>query len=345
MPTAPYDQLETVANMARVRVNDAIQSNGEGAIVGDVATDIAVFTGQTVNNAWRRLQEYLSDKGVAALDREVTFPAVPACTAADQGTRVWFNFVEYFDGTNPQSAPVFPDDLITPLELFERVNGVTTSFVGMDREYNTLPTAPRQPLNRIFQWRQETIYMPGATGLTDIMMRYAGFLADFKVGLQDILSSGVNNSTTTWPVASGATIVNGTYLQIADGTGEIVLVSAGGGTTSLTVARAQLGTTAVAHSSGAGVFVNFRNIPVQLMRCANSFAWFLAGEIARPRADIDAGWFDQQGMMAAEQIWNREYRQDRALYKGSELGKQPDKGSATLGPAGPRGPAPSTGNS
>jgi hypothetical protein len=330
MPTTPYDQLETVANMARVRVNDAIVSIG-----GDILTDIQPFSGQMVNNAWRRMQEYLSDKGVASLDRETPLPSVPACTAADQGTRVYFNYITYYDGTSTQTAPVLPQDLIVPLELFERVHGVTTNYVPMDREYNALPTSPRQPLNRLFQWRQETIYMPGATGLTDILMRYAGYLADFFVGLQDTLSGNINNSTTTIPVTSGLTIVNGTYIQIDS---ELMLVTAGGGTTSLTATRAQLGTAAAAHTSGANVFVNFRNIPVPLMRCANSLAWFLAGEVARPRADLDAGWFDQQGMAAAEQVWNRDYRQDRALYKGSELGKQPDQNSALKGPDGSRGP-------
>jgi hypothetical protein len=250
--------------------------------------------------------------------------------------------VTYFDGTSNQAAPVLPQDLIVPLELFERVHGSTANYVPIDREYNALPTAPRQALNRLYQWRQETIYLPGATGLTDILMRYAGYLTDFLVGLQDTLASTITSGVTTIPVTSGLTIVNGTYIQIDS---ELMLVTAGGGTTSLTATRNQLGTVAAAHTGGANVYVNFRNIPVPLMRCANSFAWFLAGECARPRADLDAGWFDQQGMMAAEQVWNRDYRQDRALYKGSELGKQPDKDSATQGPAGPRGPAPSTGNS
>ena len=47
-PSAPYDQLEVVLFSARVRLNDAIQS-----IYGDILTDLAAFTPQIVNNAWR----------------------------------------------------------------------------------------------------------------------------------------------------------------------------------------------------------------------------------------------------------------------------------------------------
>ena len=267
MPTAPYDFLETVANMSRVRLNDAIVSIG-----GEIMTDTAAFSLTAVINAWRRLQEFLADKGVAALDRETVLPSVPACTAADQGTRVWFNWVNYFDGSNLQAAPVLPQDMISPLELFERIHGSTANYTPMDREYNTLPTAPRQATNRLWQWRQETVYMPGANGLTDILMRYAGFLADF-------LPNGTGPGQQLWSTQ-----------------------------------------------------------PVPLMRSANAFAWYLCAEASRPRGDLDAGQFEQLGQGAAEAIWNREYRQDRALYKGSELGKSPDENSATLGPTGPRGP-------
>lgn len=263
MPTAPYDFLETVANMARVRLNDAIV-----AIGGDIFTDTAAFSLTAVNNGWRRLQEYLTNQGHEALNREVIFTAVPLCTAADQGIRVWFDWTEYFDGTNPQTAPVYPQDMIAPLILQERVSGGTGNFTPMDRVMQGLPTAPRSTLNRLWEYRQERVYMPGATGLTDILMRYGAYLADF-----------VAPGTTAW------------NLQ-----------------------------------------------PVPIMRSADSFAWFIASEIARARGDLDAGWFDQQALQAAEWIWNRDYRPGRALYKQSELGKMTEQDTPTAGPAAPRGP-------
>jgi hypothetical protein len=64
------------------------------------------------------------------------------------------------------------------------------------------------------------------------------------------LSAGINNSTTSIPVTSGTGFANGDYIQIDS---EILHITAGGGTATLTATRAQLGTTAVAHSSGATV--------------------------------------------------------------------------------------------
>ena len=62
------------------------------------------------------------------------------------------------------------------------------------------------------------------------------------------ITAGQTTSTIT--VASGATISNGEFLVID---GEYMQVTAGGGTTSLTVTRGLLGTTAAAHATGAQV--------------------------------------------------------------------------------------------
>lgn len=56
MPSSPYDTLESVLTAARIRVNDAIK-----AIGGEILTDDAAFTIQTINNAWRRLQAVLAE--------------------------------------------------------------------------------------------------------------------------------------------------------------------------------------------------------------------------------------------------------------------------------------------
>lgn len=337
MPSAPYDTLEVIEQAARVRVNDAIVSIG-----GEIFMDLSVFTPTIVNVAYRRMQEFLADRGFAALTREKILAAVPAWTATDPGTFVWFNWANYFDGTSNQSAPVLPQDLIAPLDLFERVTGSNSIFWKMDQVLQDgLPTAntaggsaaKRDALNRLWEWRAETVFLPGATGQTDIRLRYAGYIADFSIGAQDMLTGAVNNSVTTMPVASGLTIGTGAvgtgfYIQIDN---EAMLVTAGGGTTSLTVTRAVLGTTAAAHASAAIVYVLGNGIAVTIMRCMNSFAWYMASELARLRGDLDAGWFDTQAMDAAQQIWNRDYRPGKALYQRAELNKMTVPDTRTQG--------------
>lgn len=264
MPAPPYDTVEMVLQSARVRLNDAIQS-----ISGDILTDLAAFTPQTVNNAWRRLQEYLSDRGFSKFDSEIIFTNVPAWGSTDPGVFVFFNWATYNDGVNPWPNPVLPQDMMSPLELYERATGSNGIFLPMDQQLNGLPTAnpgtsagARDNLNRLWEWRGDAIYLPGALQATDIRMRYASYLPDF--------------------------VYNGGW-----------------------------------------------NSPVPIMRSLNSFAWFVCSEIARPRGDMDAGQFDQYAMDAAEQIFNRDYREGRRLYQRAELGKMTDPRSRTAGENAP----------
>ncbi len=265
MPTAPYDTVETVLQAARVRLNDAIQS-----IAGEILTDTAPFSQQATNNAWRRLQDELANKGFARLKQETIYPSVPACIPTDYGTQVWFSWANYFDGNANQSAPVLPQDMIAPYELWERVHGSTGNYSPMDQLLNGLPTVAKGTLNRVWEWREETIYMPGATGLTDVRLRYAAYLQDF--------------------VANSPTLATPWYGQ-----------------------------------------------PVPIMRSLNALAWFVCGEMARARTDLDAGYFDAQGTQAAEMIWNRDPAQPRSVFKTSEYGKMPDKYTPATGATGPRG--------
>lgn len=174
MPTAPYDLVEAVLQAARVRLNDAIKSLG-----GDVLTDTAVFTQTIVNAAYRRLQDYLVELGFAALKKEALFLSVPASTSTDLGSQVYLAFTGYFDGTTLQTSPALPQDMISPLLLWERVHGTNAVYTPVDQLTNGLPTIPKDTLNRTWEWREEQIYLPGASGTTDIRLRYAAYLPDF----------------------------------------------------------------------------------------------------------------------------------------------------------------------
>lgn len=264
MPSAPYDTLENVLVAARVRLNDAMKSTS-----GEVLTDSAPFALQIINNAWRRLQELCSNFGLSVFNRETIFSNVAATTQADQSSQVYINFANYFNGAL-QTSPVLPQDFIAPLLLEERVHGSTANFFPMDQCFNGLPTAPQGTLNRVWEWRNETVYMPGATGATDIRLRYQGFLADF-----------VPNSTTAFTA---------------------------------------------------------QNVP--MMRVLNPFAWYICSEFAKGRGDLDGGKFDEQADAAVRMIFDRDWRYDKGLYKGSEVGKMTDQYTPTQGPEGPRGMQP-----
>jgi hypothetical protein len=65
-----------------------------------------------------------------------------------------------------------------------------------------------------------------------------------------LASAVTTTGQTAWTVTSGTGIANNDFIQIGN---EIVQVTAGGGTTSLTVSRAQKGTTASTYTNGTGL--------------------------------------------------------------------------------------------
>lgn len=172
-PTAPLDNLETVVNTARVRLNDAISS-----LSGEIVTDTAVFTLVAINAAWRRFQETLVNYGYTWLKIESILAGLAAVTNNDPGAQVSINWSGYFDGTGTQAAPVLPQNLIAPLALWERPTG-PNPFMPMDRVDNGLPGVPKIGRNKSWEWRNGAIYMPGATSITDVRVRYAAFYSDF----------------------------------------------------------------------------------------------------------------------------------------------------------------------
>lgn len=155
---APYDTLEAIVNAARARLNDMIASAG-----GDILTDTNVFTIFMVNDAWRKLQDFLARLGFSRFTNEVFFLA----TAGSVKQINW------------TTTPVLPADFILPMRMWERITG-TTNYLEMDKLTRGLPIVATEPWNKRWEWREENIYLPGVSSSTmDYRVRYAAFLPDF----------------------------------------------------------------------------------------------------------------------------------------------------------------------
>jgi len=77
-------------------------------------------------------------------------------------------------------------------------------------------------------------------------------------GITTLGAAITTTTATTITVTSGTNIANGQYIQLGlmpPQAGEIMRVVAGGGTTTLTVQRAQLGSTAATYSNGSAVYL------------------------------------------------------------------------------------------
>ena len=174
---APYDTLESVLVMVRVRLLDSIVASG-----GDILTDSAPFTLPACNAGWRRLQEALAVLKFKRLQAEITWSNVPAAPNADPSSQVYISWNGYgLVGGGIIPTPILPADLIMPWKLWERPYNATSpaQMTEMESAENGLPSAPKLNWNRLYDWREDAIYLPGALMTSDIRMRYAAYLNDF----------------------------------------------------------------------------------------------------------------------------------------------------------------------
>ena len=195
MATTPYDILIDVINAARTRLNDEVTTLAP--IGGKILKNTQPFTQQAVNDAWRKIQEFLADLGYTGLKQEIVFSDVPVAGSTDPATQSYISYSEYFDGANSNETPVLPQNLIRPYFLWERPysEDAPVLMTEMDLVVDGLPAVPKAPWNRLWEWRDDMLYIPGATVATDIRLRYAAYFVDFE----DIVSDpGPNQVVGPW---------------------------------------------------------------------------------------------------------------------------------------------------
>lgn len=172
----PFDTADTILNLARARLNDTIFS-----AAGNLLSDTQNYTFTLFNGAWRHLQEDLANAGTAALIQEAVIEGFPVCGSTDPSTQAFLNQQYYFDGVNywvPPDVGLLPQDCILPLRIWERNNGTNQIFTQISPANDGLPDLVKTNRNRIYEWRNNAIYMPGANIVLDLRIRYASYLAD-----------------------------------------------------------------------------------------------------------------------------------------------------------------------
>lgn len=173
----PYDLLNKVLNTARNRLNDAFSTLFP--VSGKLLQNNNAQTLQIVNTAYRKLQEYLANLGYTRLTREAIVEALPVVGSKDPASQAYINWFNYFDGQNLWTSPLLPSDLIIPLEVWERVSGQQSGFSKMEMILDGIPAWAKQALNCRWEWREDSLYLPGAQQSVDLRLRYAAYLPDF----------------------------------------------------------------------------------------------------------------------------------------------------------------------
>ena len=193
--------LETVLNLARTRLNDAI-----AAIGGDILTDTQPFTATMVNGAYRRLQAFLSNLGYSKYKRKFIAFALPACDSQDPSTFQIWSWTQFVNCSGavfvPPTVTTFPQDFIAPLVIKQRQAGSLQPFWpqwGIAYASDGLCEGMKRPWNWQWEWKNDGVYFPGATMSLDFEVEYAAYDYDFLV-TNNVLGNGVNIFPSNMPV-------------------------------------------------------------------------------------------------------------------------------------------------
>ena len=184
LQSSAYVSVESVTLLIRAVANDMIFSQA-----GEILTDTANFMLPLLNDALEWFQNECNNHGVSSFTKEtIITPLTATEVSTDPGTFVNFSDSGYFDGVQLNTGPqqFVPPDLLTPLFMWERQTGSTEDWVEMAERPDGLPSVLPSMRFRIWEWRQDSIYMPGAVQSNDIRLRYTGSLAQF-VSAQDTL--------------------------------------------------------------------------------------------------------------------------------------------------------------
>lgn len=177
-PTAtPYDTVSFVLDAARVRINDEITTLQPTR--GQLLKSTIEFTQQVCNNAWRKMQDFLGGLGMTRFVDEQIVSGLPPVQTTDPGQFVYINWFNYWDGANLWAAPVLPPNMAYPLWVKERQSGYNASFSCMENILDGLPTLAKQTWNGRWEWRNDSIWMPGSTYVMDLQIRFRQYLPDF----------------------------------------------------------------------------------------------------------------------------------------------------------------------
>ncbi len=180
MATAPYPLLSEIISLARVQVNDAIQTIG-----GNTLTDAADFTPLYVNRAWLMLQQDLVSFEYDEFRTDNLILTLPPVNSEDTSLQVTLDWEGYSDGVNTDASIVLPQSLIKPLKLAERPTDAAPNvnpFIDMDgpeQGIKRIPSVAKKQWNGVWIWNTNKIYMPGATVQTDVRVDFLAYLADF----------------------------------------------------------------------------------------------------------------------------------------------------------------------
>lgn len=200
IPTTAYATVESVLDLARAKVNDMMVSTA-----GEILTDTAPFTFPMLNDAASYFTRKLRNRGYKTFVKETILTPITAIAVADPGTQVNISDTGYYDGVTNANPPQLPTDLTEPQVLWERQTGSVDQWSMMVEWPDGLPSVVQTIKLGMWEWRQDAIYMPGATQSNDIRLRYISIGATFVSPTDSLL---IRDATSALANLLAAVFVN-----------------------------------------------------------------------------------------------------------------------------------------
>jgi hypothetical protein len=200
---ALYPLAENVLNLARSAVNDMLRGTP-----GSILTDTAPFTNVYLNAAVRRVQRELANNGITSnlRDNVILTPLTPA-VGADPDLQVYVSQMGYFDGTNMNSTPTLPVDLIVPLEVWERQTNAAADFQYMQQPQEGLRSRRPGSYFGLWEWREDRINMTGSTITEDLRVRYEAAISRIAIPVAPLTYANVTIPITDSEDALASAVV------------------------------------------------------------------------------------------------------------------------------------------
>lgn len=179
-----YPSLGEIGDLVRSIVNDDKKGLTGTPGEGQILTNDSVTLINLMNSGLRYIYRKIRIMGRPTLIRDnYLWPGLPPINSPlgvgvpNQAVQVSIQNVGYFDGLGYHSQFILPDDMLYPLEMWQRTTG-TNSFAPLKQAEG--PLAPCNQGVGLGQWeyRGDAIWMNGSLQTMDARLRYvATFLA------------------------------------------------------------------------------------------------------------------------------------------------------------------------
>lgn len=191
---AGYNGLQTIQTIPALnQFTYTLVVNGLGASSGG---SVSLSPSQgfiLLNSAYQYVTDKIANLGYETPIAEAVLSNLTAMPAAvrDPSLRVYVGYDVYFDGlTNNTPAnngtPVLPPDMLLPLVVQERQSGVHATFRPMGMANDGLSLRQQQAFQYEWDWRNDRLYMIGATQTLDLWTRYQAFFPDVSAPTDQI---------------------------------------------------------------------------------------------------------------------------------------------------------------